>query len=109
MASLVETVCVGRVIVGILLMASLVETVCVGRISVGILLMESDADIDDRSDSNNDDDTGISGVPASDGSAEDAGARDGDAETTGATEARTANACDAVYLSTGNICMYVCM
>ena len=54
-----------------------------------------------RDDNEDDGVTGIFGVPASDGSTEDAGARDGDAETAGTTEAGAADACHAVHLSTG--------
>ena len=56
-----------------------------------------------RSNPNGDDDTGVSGVPASDGSTADAGTRDGDAETIGAAETGTAHACHAIHLPTGII------
>ena len=50
-----------------------------------------------------DDGTGVSWISASDGTAEDAGARDGDAETAGAAETGAADACDAVHLPTGRL------
>jgi len=47
---------------------------------------------------------GVSGVPASVGTAADARARDGDAETAGAAETGAADESHAVHLPTGMLC-----